>query len=54
MESIKQALINNANQRLTPELINGLYHTIEQSVAHEVAKRVQEQTASDKAAQEVA
>ncbi|TCU91069.1 hypothetical protein EV686_1232, partial [Paracandidimonas soli] len=25
MESIKQALINNANQRLTPELINGLY-----------------------------
>lgn len=32
MEQIKQLLINNAGNRLTPELINGLYHGIDQAV----------------------
>jgi len=41
MQAIQQILLNNANQRLTPELINGMYHGIDQEVKKLIAAEVE-------------
>ncbi len=45
MQAIQQILLNNTGQRLTPELINGMYHGIDAEVkkllAAEAAKATQ-------------